>query len=59
MVDIFDKELKFDITKHTIQFLSEVKEGSLRVPNNVLKRAEELGLDLNSVVVTIEVYDGR
>jgi hypothetical protein len=59
MVDLFDKELKFDVQKHKIQFLSEIKDGAVRVPKDVIKRLEELKVDTDSVIITLEAYDGR
>lgn len=58
MVDLFDKELKFDVKKHKVQFLVEIREGNLEIPKDVIKRLEQFGIDFSSVLVTLEVYNG-
>ena len=58
MVDLFDKELKFDVQKHKVQFLAEIKDGVIEIPKDVSKRMDKLGVDTSSVMITLEAYNG-
>lgn len=58
MVDLFDREMKFDVQKHKIQFYGEIINGKIDIPQDVLKRMQEIGVDTSSIVITLGVYDG-